>query len=207
MSVIRTGHRPDIMNLPNQLTIARLGLTVLFVVAAYSGLNCAFTMAMLLFGAASLTDYLDGWFARRRGLITSFGKLMDPLADKVLMSAAFIVLMDADRTTMPPWLVITVLTREFLVTGLRLVASSQGAVLAADWLGKQKTVWQILLAGYLLIMRASKEPFMAWAHPLFDLPATRSVVVPVLLTMTLITTVWSGAAYLWKNRQLVLNEL
>lgn len=196
------------MNLPNQLTIARLGLTVLFVVAAYSGLSWGFTLAMLLFGAASFTDYLDGRIARQRGLITSFGKLMDPLADKVLMAAAFIVLMDVDRTTMPPWLVIIVLTREFLVTGLRLVASSQGAILAADWLGKQKTIWQIVCACYLLVMQASHEPVMAWIRPLFELPGIGSrVMVPVLLAITLITTVWSGTAYVWKNRQLVLKEL
>ena len=79
------------MNLPNQLTVARLGLTVLFVVAAYSGLSWAFTAAMLLFGVASFTDFLDGSIARKRGLVTPFGQLMDPLADKVLMAAAFVV--------------------------------------------------------------------------------------------------------------------
>src|SRR4029078_8494904 len=110
------------MNLPNKLTIARLGLTVLFVVAAYSGLPWSFTAAALLFGVAAFTDYLDGRIARQRGLVTSFGKLMDPLADKVLMASAFIVLLDLyrDGATMPAWLVITVLAREFLVTGLRL---------------------------------------------------------------------------------------
>ncbi len=196
------------MNLPNQLTVARLGLTVLFVIAAYSGLSWGFTAAMLLFGLASFTDFLDGRIARQRGLITSFGKLMDPLADKVLMAAAFIVLLDVDNTTMPAWLVISVLTREFLVTGLRLVASSQGAILAADWLGKQKTIWQIVCASYLLVMRASAEPAMAWIRPLFEWPVLgRKVMIPVLLGMTLLTTVWSGFAYLWKNRQLVLREL
>ena len=194
------------MNLPNQLTIARLGLTVLFVAAAYSGVSQAFTVAALLFGVASLTDYLDGWIARRRGLVTSFGQLMDPLADKVLMSAAFIVLLDTDRSTMPAWIVIIVLTREFLVTGLRLVASSRGAILAADWLGKQKTVWQIATAGYLLVLHASGESCTAWLRPVFDNPVTgRGVMVPVLLGITLITTVWSGAAYVWKNRSLVLS--
>ncbi len=194
------------MNLPNQLTIARLGLTVLFVAAAYSGVSQAYTVAALLFGVASLTDYLDGWIARRRGLVTSFGQLMDPLADKVLMSAAFVVLLDTDRSTMPAWIVIIVLTREFLVTGLRLVASSRGAILAADWLGKQKTVWQIATAGYLLVLHASAESWAAWLRPVFESPVTGSVVmVPVLLGITLLTTVWSGAAYVWKNRSLVLS--
>jgi len=196
------------MNLPNQLTIARLGLTVLFVAAAYSGLEWRFTAAMVVFGVASLTDYLDGLIARRRGLVTSFGKLMDPLADKVLMAAAFVVLMDKDSSTMPAWLVIVVLAREFLVTGLRLVASSQGVILAADWLGKQKTIWQMIFASYLLVMHASVEPVMRWVRPLFDLPwAGRRLMAPVLLTVTLVITVWSGVAYVWRNRRLVLNEL
>lgn len=196
------------MNLPNQLTVARLGLTVLFVVAAYSGLSWAFTAAMLLFGVASFTDFLDGSIARKRGLVTPFGQLMDPLADKVLMAAAFVVLMDVDRSTMPAWLVIAVLAREFLVTGLRLVASSQGAILAADWLGKQKTIWQIVFASYLLVMRASQEPLMAWASPLFQWPVVgRSFMVPLLLIITLVTTIWSGAAYFWKNRQIVLSGM
>ena len=196
------------MNLPNQLTIARLGLTVLFVAAAYSGLEWRFTAAMVVFGVASLTDYLDGLIARRRGLVTSFGKLMDPLADKVLMAAAFVVLMDKDSSTMPAWLVIIVLAREFLVTGLRLVASSQGVILAADWLGKQKTIWQMIFASYLLVMHASVEPVMRWVRPLFDLPwVGRRLMAPVLLTVTLVITVWSGVAYVWRNRRLVLNEL
>jgi CDP-diacylglycerol--glycerol-3-phosphate 3-phosphatidyltransferase len=198
------------MNLPNKLTIARLGLTVLFVIATYSGLPWSFTAATLLFGVAAFTDYLDGRIARQRGLVTSFGKLMDPLADKVLMAAAFIVLLDLyrDGATMPAWFVIMVLAREFLVTGLRLVASSQGTVLAADWLGKQKTIWQIVLASYLLVMNAAvHEPAMAWVRPLFDSPAVgRRIMVPVLLTITLVVTVWSGAAYMWKNRRLVLDQ-
>jgi CDP-diacylglycerol--glycerol-3-phosphate 3-phosphatidyltransferase len=199
------------MNLPNKLTIARMGLTVLFVIAAYSGLPWGFTAATLLFGVAAFTDYLDGRIARQRGIVTSFGKLMDPLADKVLMAAAFVVIMDLyrDNSTMPAWLVITVLAREFLVTGLRLVASAQGVILAADWLGKQKTTWQIVLASYLLVMNAAaREPLMAWIRPLFDSPSVgRRIMVPILLTITLVVTVWSGAAYVWKNRRLVLDEM
>lgn len=196
------------MNLPNKLTVARLGLTVLFVAAAYSGLPWAFTAAMLLFGVAAYTDFLDGSIARKRGLVTPFGQLMDPLADKVLMAAAFIVLLDVDRTTMPAWLVILVLTREFLVTGLRLVASSQGAILAADKLGKQKTIWQIVCASYLLVMKAASEAPMAWIRPLFDWPVLgRSIMVPVLLGVTLLFTLWSGASYLWKNRHLVFSGM
>ena len=196
------------MNVPNQLTVARLGLTVVFVAVAYSGLSWSWSVAMVIFGIASFTDFLDGYIARQRGIVTSFGQLMDPLADKVLMAAAFVVLLDRDRTSMPAWLVIVILFREFLVTGLRLVASSRGAVLAADWLGKQKTIWQIITASYLLAMHAANEPVMAWVKPLFGLPVVgRDLMVPLLLGVTLIITLWSGVAYVWRNRQLVLNEL
>jgi CDP-diacylglycerol---glycerol-3-phosphate 3-phosphatidyltransferase len=196
------------MNLPNQLTVARLVLTVLFVAAALSGLPWAYSVAAPLFGIAAWTDYLDGKIARERSLVTSFGQLMDPLADKVLMASAFIVLLDADRATMPAWLVITVLAREFLVTGLRLVASAQGAILAAERLGKHKTVWQIACASYLLMMHASHEAPWGWMRWLFELPyAGSTLMVPLLLAVTLVITLWSGVSYVWKNRALVLKEL
>ena len=196
------------MNLPNKLTVARLVLTVFFVAAALSGLPWAYTAAMPLFGIAAYTDFLDGKIARQRGLITSFGQLMDPLADKVLMVSAFVVLLDADHASMPAWLVITIVAREFLVTGLRLIATSQGAILAADKLGKQKTIWQIVCASYLLVMHASAEIPMQWARPLFDLPyAGSKTMIPLLLALTFLLTLWSGASYLWKNRALVLKEL
>ena len=195
------------MNLPNQLTIARLGLTVVFVVLAYSGTSWAFTAAVLVFGVASFTDYLDGRIARQRNLVTAFGQLMDPLADKVLMAAAFVVLMDDRCGTLPGWLVIAILAREFLVTGLRLVASAQGAVLAADRLGKQKTIWQIVTACYLLLMRASLEPATAWVAPLFRAPLLDDRwAVPLLLVVTFVTTIGSGFAYFWKNRALVVKD-
>ena len=195
------------MNLPNQLTVARLGLTVVFVALAYSGLPWAFSAAAVVFGVASYTDYLDGRIARERNLITAFGQLMDPLADKVLMAAAFVVLMDDRCGTLPGWLVIAILAREFLVTGLRLVASAHGAVLAADRLGKQKTVWQMVAASYLLLLQASGEAPFRWCAPLFRAPLLDARwAVPVLLAVTGVTTIWSGMAYFWKNRALVVRD-
>lgn len=194
------------MNLPNQLTLSRLALTVVFVGVAASGMPWAFTVATLLFGVASFTDYLDGRIARSRNLVTAFGQLMDPLADKVLMAAAFVILLE--QKLIPGWLVIAILAREFLVTGLRLVASSKGAILAADKLGKQKTVWQIVTACYLLVYQASGEPAAAWLRPLFELPGLGFPrMQTILLALTLVTTLWSGLVYFWKNRQLVLTEM
>ncbi len=194
------------MNLPNQLTVSRLVLTVIFVATTALPWAYAFTVGLFLFSVASITDWLDGKIARERNLVTAFGQLMDPLADKVLMAAAFITLMEKDL--MPGWLVIAILAREFLVTGLRLVAGARGAVLAADKLGKQKTIWQIATACYLLVYLASREEPLAWVRPLFDLPSLGfQILHPLLLGLTLVTTLYSGFAYFWKNRAMVLQEM
>ena len=194
------------MNLPNQLTVSRLVLTVIFVATTALPWAYAFTVGLFLFSVASITDWLDGKIARERNLVTAFGQLMDPLADKVLMAAAFITLMEKDL--MPGWLVIAILAREFLVTGLRLVAGARGAVLAADKLGKQKTIWQIVTACYLLVYLASREEPLAWVRPLFDWPSLGfQILHPLLLGLTLATTLYSGFAYFWKNRAMVLREM
>ena len=194
------------MNLPNQLTVSRLVLTVIFVATTALPWAYAFTVGLFLFSVASITDWLDGKIARERNLVTAFGQLLDPLADKVLMAAAFITLMEKDL--MPGWLVIAILAREFLVTGLRLVAGARGAVLAADKLGKQKTIWQIVTACYLLVYLASREEPLAWVRPLFDWPSLGfQILHPLLLGLTLATTLYSGFAYFWKNRAMVMQEM
>lgn len=194
------------MNLPNQLTVSRLVLTVVFVAVTALPWAYAFTVGLFLFSVASITDWLDGKIARERNLVTAFGQLMDPLADKVLMAAAFITLME--KNLMPGWLVIAILAREFLVTGLRLVAGARGAVLAADKLGKQKTIWQIVTACYLLVYLASREEPLAWVRPLFDWPSLGfQILHPLLLGLTLATTLYSGFAYFWKNRAMVMREM
>ncbi|MBP7949487.1 MAG: CDP-diacylglycerol--glycerol-3-phosphate 3-phosphatidyltransferase [Verrucomicrobiales bacterium] len=205
------------MNLPNKLTLGRLALTVLFVAVTSSplgwGRGWAFTAGLLIFGVASLTDYLDGYLARKHNLITAFGKLMDPLADKVLLCAAFVLLTETPGPEgaghlFPGWVTVTVLAREFLVTGLRLVASAQGSVLAADKLGKHKTIWQIITALYFLLFLSTGEPALSWLRPVFDVrllgPGGLGM---VLIAVTLLTTVVSGWAYFWKNRALAFREM
>src|SRR3954470_19658291 len=130
------------MNLPNQLTIARLVLTVLFVISLSMDWAYAYTTALALFVVASLTDWFDGYLARRWNLETNFGRLMDPLADKVMMAAALICL-SGDKI-IPAWVAVVIIGREFLITGLRMLAASRGAVLPAEKLGKHKMVWQII---------------------------------------------------------------
>lgn len=200
------------MNLPNQLTVSRLALTVVFVAVTAVPWDYAFTVGLGLFAIASITDWLDGKIARERNLVTAFGQLMDPLADKVLMAAAFVTLMGQElvphHKLMPGWLVIAILAREFLVTGLRLVAGARGAVLAADKLGKQKTIWQIVTSCYLLVFLATREAPLAFARPLFDVPALGfRILHPLLLTLTLATTLYSGLAYFWKNRRIVMEQV
>ena len=121
------------MNLPNILTLLRLGLTVLLVASLSVEYPWRFAIALVLFLLASLTDYLDGVLARKWNLITDFGKLMDPLADKILTASAFICLIPFGA--LPAWAVIIIISREFLITGLRLLASSKGVILPAEKLG------------------------------------------------------------------------
>lgn len=206
------------MNLPNKLTVSRFALTALFVgcMAAgeeyevlhapgrLRGLNFAYTAALILFIAAAVTDYLDGAIARKRGLETDFGRLMDPLADKVLMAAGFICLVPLKA--IPAWVVICIISREFLITGLRLVAAGKGKVLPAEKLGKHKTVWQIITAGYFLLLLSVME----FVREFFPVQDTREwwwyawrwagwTLAGVALTLTL----YSGLGYLWKHRDLI----
>ncbi len=190
------------MNLPNKLTVSRLALTVVFVALFYVPSDNREAIALIVFGIASFTDYLDGMIARQRKLITNFGKLMDPLADKILMCAA-LVLLSAEDKLIPAWAVVIVLAREFFVTGIRLIASSQGAVLAAEKLGKHKTAWQMITVIYYLLFQAAGEPMFRWLTPFFSWKLTSPSVLGVLcINMMVALTVISGLSYFWKNREL-----
>jgi CDP-diacylglycerol--glycerol-3-phosphate 3-phosphatidyltransferase len=120
------------MNLPNKLTIARCIMTVFFVgLMSFENFYCYFA-AYLVFTVAAITDYYDGKIARERGLVTNFGKLLDPVADKVLLTSAFIMLMKVPELKVPGWAVVVILAREFLVTGARALAAADGEVIAAN---------------------------------------------------------------------------
>lgn len=186
------------MNLPNKLTLLRLVLTAIFVACLSVTFSGHLAAALVLFLLASLTDYLDGEIARRWNLITDFGKLMDPLADKVLTASAFICLIPYHA--IPAWAVITIISREFLITGLRLLASSKGIVLPAEKLGKHKTAWQMVTILYFLGLLAWQAPG-AGRH--LDLPPTLMWTGHGLITITVALTIFSGLAYFWKNRRLL----
>ena len=193
------------MNLPNQLTIGRLFLTALFVAVmsipdqllkSVNLLDYRITIATLFFLIASLTDFLDGYIARKLNLVTDFGKLMDPLVDKILTSAVFIIL--SKENMIPAWITITIISREFLVTGLRLLASNQGKVLSADSLGKWKTTSQIIVASYFLTILGSNEPILKYLK-FINQPMFGDLLIIICTTITVI----SGWSYLSKNRELV----
>ena len=190
------------MNLPNKLTISRFGLTVAFLVVFFSQFRFANTVALVLFSVAGLTDYFDGKIARRDHLITNFGILMDPLADKIMTCSAFIAFVDRDL--MPAWMVVIVVARELAITGLRLLAASKQLVLAAENYGKHKTISQIVAIVAILTLVSYPE-WGDWGRLLFSwwVPPVAAVAkwVAIVLTFT------SGALYLWRNRELYLDDL
>src|SRR3989442_8668732 len=138
------------MNLPNKLTVSRFVLTLAFLLAMFSPIPFHEREAQSFFLAASLTDYFDGMIARRDKLVTNFGILMDPLADKILVCSAFIAFVGRDLV--PAWMVVIIVARELAITGLRLVAASKNVVLAAEGYGKHKTVSQIIAIVSLLVL-------------------------------------------------------
>jgi len=186
------------MNLPNLLTIIRMALVPVFIVLFYLGQGGAhmFTvLAFVVFLIASVTDAVDGYIARKRDMITNFGKLMDPLADKVLAAAALIVFVDAGIVA--AWMVIVILAREFIITGLRGVAASEGIVIEAGLSGKLKTVFQ--LVAICLILFGMALGFGKAA----GFGAFISIAGIVCLWLAVIFTVYSGIEYLWKGRKLL----
>jgi CDP-diacylglycerol--glycerol-3-phosphate 3-phosphatidyltransferase/cardiolipin synthase len=188
------------MNLPNKLTVLRMALVPVFIVlycalGLYGNGTVVTVGAFLVFGFACLTDALDGKIARERNMITNFGKLMDPLADKVLTMAAF-VLFVADMY-MPAWMLVVFLAREFAITGLRAVAAAEGEVIPAGLSGKFKTILQMSSILVILLSRILYSvPWNTVDFVVFNIGY-------VLLWAALAVTVWSGAEYLYKGRHLL----
>ena len=138
------------MNLPNKLTILRVIMIPFFVVFMYLDFAAAKWIALGIFIAAAITDTLDGQIARRCNLVTTFGKFMDPLADKLLVCSAMIALVDQGR--IPAWIVIIIIAREFIISGFRLIAAEKGVVIAAGIWGKLKTVVQMVMVCFLQLV-------------------------------------------------------
>lgn len=195
------------MNVPNQLTISRLVLTFLLLAALFFPFPFHETVALVLFVAASITDYYDGAIARRDRLITNFGILMDPLADKILVCSAFIAFVELQW--MPAWMVVTIVAREFAITGLRLLAASKNLVLAAEGFGKHKTGSQIACICAILTSMAYPT-WGSWGRAIFEFPIVTPWVVWFTLAskwLAVILTLLSGSLYLWRNRQIYLSDM
>ena len=172
------------MNLPNKLTVGRM-IAVPFFIAAY--MLGYYPAALVIFCLASATDALDGQIARKRGLVTNFGKIMDPLADKILVYSALCLFIESDL--IEGWMLIIILAREFIVAGMRTVAASEGRVLAAGMSGKIKTVLQMVAV--IMFLFGLSVP---------SISETVLLVAKVLFWASLVMTVYSGAEYVWKNR-------
>lgn len=179
------------MNLANKLTIVRIFLVPIFMFFLLVKIPYGEYIAVVIFIVAALTDSLDGYIARSRNQITKFGKFMDPLADKLLVSAALISLVELDKLS--AWVVVVIIAREFAITGLRVLAASEGITIAANWWGKIKTITQIVAIVSLLI---NNFPFSIIGFP-FD---------KIVVALAVIFTIVSGVDYIYINRAVFLSN-
>ena len=175
------------MNLPNKLTILRIIMIPFFVFFLLSGVGGSASkwIALVIFAAASITDTLDGYIARRDNLITDFGKFMDPLADKLLVCSALICFVELDK--LPAWMVIIIIAREFIISGFRLIAAENGVVIAANYWGKFKTVSQMIMIILLIL----------------NLGGIWSVIEEIFVWLSVALTVISLLTYILQNRKVL----
>ncbi len=177
------------MNLPNKLTIFRIILIPIFIVFMKLGFDCSRIIALIIFILASLTDTADGYIARKYNLVTDFGKFMDPLADKLLVCAAMVLFVEMGQ--LPSWIVIIIISREFVISGFRLVAVDNGIVIAASMWGKVKTVCQMIML-IALIWNLDYTWFRLFEQ--------------ILIYASLVLTVVSLIDYLMKNKQVLASK-
>lgn len=175
------------MNLPNKLTVLRVIMIPFFVLFMLTGWGGAANkwICLILFVVASLTDFLDGYIARRDNLVTNFGKFMDPLADKLLVCSAMICLIPLER--IPAWIVIIIIAREFIISGFRLVASDNGIVIAASYWGKFKTNFQMFMVIFMIL----------------NYGGVFHIITQALMWIALALTIISLADYVIKNKQVL----
>ncbi len=175
------------MNTPNKLTLLRVIMVPFFVLFMLTDLGGAGNkwIALVLFVVASLTDMLDGYLARRDNLVTNFGKFMDPLADKLLVTSALICFVELGN--LPAWIVIIIIAREFIISGFRLIAADNGVVIAANYWGKFKTVSQMIMIILLIA----------------DLGGVFTILEQIFIWLALFLTVISLVDYIWKNKQVL----
>lgn len=195
------------MNLPNKLTVSRFVLTIAFLAIMFSRVRFHETIALALFVSGGISDFFDGYIARRDKLITNFGILMDPLADKIMVCSAFIAFVGLGW--IPAWMVVIIVARELAITGLRLLAASKNVVLAAEGYGKHKTITQIVAIVSILVLHAYEQWGLfgrLFGFPAFGKPWV-ALFTDVAVALAVFLTFLSGALYLWRNRNLYLRDL
>ena len=200
------------MNLPNKITVARMCMIPLMVIIPFLGIKGEFdifggltysnVIVVTIFLIASITDFFDGYLARKHNLVTTFGKFLDPIADKLLVLAAMLMLVEAG--TIPAWIPIIIAAREFIVSGIRMLAAGEGNVIAASWLGKIKTVSQMIAITFAFL---GNDAFLDF---LFKQLNGSQLIVNVLMSLgmvvAVVTTIWSGVDYFMKSKNIVLKS-
>lgn len=186
------------LNLPNKLTLIRMFLAPIYLALMLIEFPCHYIVALAVFAVASLTDMLDGKIARKNNLITVFGKLLDPLADKMLTTAALLAFMREGWCSI--WIVMIVLTREFAVAGVRLIATAQGIVIPANYWGKAKTVSQMVFTIVIMLLAELDATFNIFANAGWF---TLARVSNIMLWITAVLTVVSGITYFVDSKKLI----
>ncbi len=189
------------MNLANRLTMLRIALTFIFMlVFSWQGLWPK-VLALIIFSVAALSDLFDGMIAKKRNMITDFGRLMDPIADKILVLAAFAAFLEMQL--IDAWMFVIIVSREILITSLRLFALNKGKVLSAVRVGKHKTASQMAVIFYILgfiVVKEAVKNYSVW-NPVWEDFFRKSINILMLFTVGF--TLYSGLSYLWENRKII----
>ena len=198
------------MNLPNKITIARILLVPIMMLMPYIGITAKTSFGLpivniiilIIFLVASFTDYLDGHIARKRNIVTNFGKFLDPIADKLLVLAALVMLVEA--RIIPGWIPIIIAAREFMVSAIRMLVATEGKVIAASKLGKIKTVTQMVAISLAFLDANYFMSFVCGALTGFAL--ILNILMSVAMILAVIATIWSGVDYFMKSKDVVLQS-
>lgn len=200
------------MNLPNKITLARMLLIPIMVIIPFLGIQGQFEIfggltytnliVVAIFLIASITDFFDGYLARKNHLVTTFGKFLDPIADKLLVLSALMMLVESG--IVPAWIPIIIIAREFIVSGIRMLEAGEGNIIAASWPGKIKTVSQMVAITFAFL---GTHPFLEFVKGGL---AGSELVINVLMSLgmivAVIATIWSGVDYFIKSKEIVLKS-
>ncbi len=192
------------INIPNVLTIFRILLTPLFIICLFYENKYARIWALFIFIVASITDAIDGYYARKYNQVTRHGKFLDPLADKILVSSAFISF--AIMKLVPFWMVVLIIFRDLFVTGLRMAMESKGLTMITSKIAKAKTTTQISVIIFILLFLSIQIFSYSWLREVIDFILVNRIIYYIALLATGFT-IWTGISYLYKNRLIIKNFL